>query len=285
MPGTDELVRQRLLLATDLDGTLIPDGRYSESPNARRRFAQVVGRPEVTLAYVTGRHRELVEEAISEFSLPQPDLVIADVGTTIYETAAGTWIESARWRATLRLDWSEPTRERVAVLLRGLASLDPQEESRQNDFKLSYYLEGNIEARVVLSQIERRLEVENLAARLIFSRDSEGVGLLDVLPTGASKLSAIEFVAEQGGLRPAFTVFSGDSGNDLEVLSSPFPATLVANATAAVRHRARQLAEAKGNAENLYLARGGLLGMNGNYAAGILEGLAHFVPETVDWMT
>jgi hypothetical protein len=31
-----------------------------------------------------------------------------------------------------------------------------------------------------------------------------------------------------------------------------------------------------GTAEHLYLARGGFLGMNGNYSAGILEGIGHF---------
>jgi hypothetical protein len=30
----------------------------------------------------------------------------------------------------------------------------------------------------------------------------------------------------------------------------------------------------------LYLPRGNYLGMNGNYAAGVLEGLVHFIPET-----
>ena len=33
-----------------------------------------------------------------------------------------------------------------------------------------------------------------------------------------------------------------------------------------------------------HLARGGLLGMNGNYGGGVLEGLVHFLPETVEWL-
>jgi hypothetical protein len=32
----------------------------------------------------------------------------------------------------------------------------------------------------------------------------------------------------------------------------------------------------------LYLARGGLLEMNGNYSAGILEGVAHYHPELLE---
>ncbi len=37
-------------------------------------------------------------------------------------------------------------------------------------------------------------------------------------------------------------------------------------------------AEILGNADLLHLAKGGVLGMNGNYAAGILEGVLHFHP-------
>jgi hypothetical protein len=40
----------------------------------------------------------------------------------------------------------------------------------------------------------------------------------------------------------------------------------------------------KGLGDTLYCARGGFLGMNGNYCAGVLEGLAHYIPETREWM-
>jgi len=45
-----------------------------------------------------------------------------------------------------------------------------------------------------------------------------------------------------------------------------------------------RLARAAGTLETLYLARGDFLGMNGNYAAGILEGCVHFFPETKAWI-
>ena len=52
---------ERLLICTDLDRTLIPNGPQSESPEARAHFAALAGHDEVTLAFVTGRHRVLVE--------------------------------------------------------------------------------------------------------------------------------------------------------------------------------------------------------------------------------
>jgi hypothetical protein len=74
------------------------------------------------------------------------------------------------------------------------------------------------------------------------------------------------------------TLFAGDSGNDLDVLASDIPAVLVANAEAGIRER---LSGKKGGA--LHIAKG-FLGMNGNYAAGILEGAAHFWPEIGAWL-
>jgi hypothetical protein len=79
------------------------------------------------------------------------------------------------------------------------------------------------------------------------------------------------------------TVFAGDSGNDLAVLTSHIHSVLVANAVDEVREEAvRQVAE-RGTRRALYLARGDFRGMNGNYSAGILEGVAHYRPETLSW--
>jgi hypothetical protein len=39
-----------------------------------------------------------------------------------------------------------------------------------------------------------------------------------------------------------------------------------------------------GHQDSLYLAMGSFFDMNGNYAAGVLEGLAHFFPETAAWL-
>lgn len=82
---------KRILICTDLDRTLLPNGRQPESPGARAAFKRLVARQEVTLAYVSGRHRELVEDAIREYELPLPDWVIGDVGTTIYQVCTGEW--------------------------------------------------------------------------------------------------------------------------------------------------------------------------------------------------
>jgi len=50
-----------------------------------------------------------------------------------------------------------------------------------------------------------------------------------------------------------------------------------------VRADAEALAEAAGTQSLLYQARGDFHGMNGYYSAGILEGVAHYLPVTLDW--
>jgi sucrose-6-phosphatase len=55
---------QPLLICTDLDRTLIPNGEQPESPQARLLFCQLVSNSQITLAYVTGRDQVLVQEAM-----------------------------------------------------------------------------------------------------------------------------------------------------------------------------------------------------------------------------
>jgi hypothetical protein len=114
--------------------------------------------------------------------------------------------------------------------------------------------------------------------------EQRDVGLLDVLPERASKLHAIRYLMDRHGYSKRRVVFCGDSGNDLNVLTSDLQAVLVKNASEKVRREARESVIAKGRPETLYLAEGNFLGMNGNYAAGVLEGLAYFIPAARTWI-
>jgi sucrose-6F-phosphate phosphohydrolase len=276
----------RLLICTDLDRTLIPNGMQPESPPARRYFATLAGREEVTLCYVSGRHRDLVEEAIVNYRLPQPDFVIGDVGTTIYALHAEKgWTPLADWQDEIAPDWQGRTHEDLKALLEGMPEIRPQEYHKQNRFKLSYYLPVQADIEALRSQISKRLTSAGIRASQIYSIDEPGgIGLLDILPARATKFHAVEFLMQQQGFGLDNTVFCGDSGNDLEVLVSPIAAVLVANSSAEVQATARETAEARGLEDRLYIARGGLRSMNGNYAAGMLEGIAHYHPHIVGWL-
>ena len=270
---------RRRLLCTDLDRTLLPNGDAPESPGAREAFARVAAQDGLRLAYVTGRHLALMEEAVVAWGLPEPDFAVTDVGTRIWARAGGRWSERRDWAEAIAADWAGRDHGALAALFDDLAVLHLQPDDRQAPHKLSYFVPLETGVAALRDEMTGRLEARGVRAAWVWSVDEiENVGLLDILPAGATKRHAVEFLAGDLGLGLADTLFAGDSGNDLEVLVSPVPAVLVANASDEVRRAAVHGAEHAGASERLHLARGGLAGMNGNYAAGILEGVAHFWP-------
>lgn len=276
----------RLLVCTDLDRTLIPNGPQPESAHARDRFSVLASRPEITLAYVSGRHRALIEKAIRIYQLPTPDFVVGDVGTTIYHVGAEQeWQPQSEWEKEIARDWEGNSHADLKVLLGDLTELRLQERNKQNRFKLSYYVPLQADREAISLLIRERLSRAGIRPSLVWSIDEPAsIGLLDVLPERATKFHAVEALIKQHGFDFDNTVFGGDSGNDIEVLVSPVPAVLVANSQTEVQQLARQLAESNGQGDRLYTAQGNFMGMNGNYAAGVLEGIAHFHPEIVEWM-
>lgn len=276
---------KRILICTDLDRTLLPNGSAPESPKARPLFSALVARPEILLAYVSGRHKELVEQAIAEYQIPQPDFVIGDVGTSLYRVDQNGWHASDAWAFEIAPDWAGYTHAQLREIFADLKALVLQEQAKQNRFKLSYYLAMDVDIEQLLSEMRWRLNDRSIRAELIYSVDeAKQVGLLDVLPASATKYHAVEFLMRLLELEIDDVVFAGDSGNDLSVLVSPIHAVLVGNASDDVREQAKHLALQLGTENALYLARGDFLGMNGNYSAGILEGVAHFLPRTQQWM-
>ncbi|MGD7035916.1 HAD-IIB family hydrolase [Methylotuvimicrobium buryatense] len=275
----------RLLLCTDLDRTLLPNGNVPESAMARVYFKALARHPGCTLAYVTGRHQALVQQAIAEYDLPLPDYVIGDVGTTIYQVVDHEWQEWSQWRHEIAPDWAGFEHAELHRLFSELSELTLQESTKQNRFKLSYYVSESIDPEPLLIEMRKRLASHSVRAALVYSVDeTTHTGLLDVLPACATKFHAVEFLMKQLGFDLDNTVFAGDSGNDLPVLTSPINSVLVANATDEVRKQALQLAREQSTERSLYLAEGDYLGMNGNYSAGILEGVVHYLPEIKYWI-
>lgn len=258
----------------------MPNGAQPESPHCRESFKRLSGHPDVSLVYVSGRDQLLVEDAIVDYDLPMPDFAVTDVGTRILRRSAGKWNNWLPWVRHIDVSWAGHDHATLSQLLSALKPLQIQEPPRQNVHKLSYYFPVEANRNALEQEILVRLETTGARINCVWSVDEvAGRGLLDVLPERASKLHAIDFICKELGFSYAELLFAGDSGNDLQVLTSAVPAVLVANAAEVVRQEAIKLATQTGNADTLYLARGGFLGMNGNYSAGILEGVNHFCPE------
>jgi HAD superfamily hydrolase (TIGR01484 family) len=279
---------QKLLICTDLDRTLLPNGTQPESPEARTIFTRLVSRPEVYLVYVSGRNLALVQDAIQEYDLPTPHWIVGDVGSTMYKYEGDRWKSWQNWTQQIAGDWRGFNAIDLEPLFSDLAEISHlvlQEPDQQSRFKLSYYLPLDIEKDALQHYIKLRLEEQNISASLIYSVDeAKEIGLLDILPARATKLHAVEFLMGQLNFDDGNTVFAGDSGNDLPMLISAVPSVLVANAPEDIIVQSQQQAKELGNTHRLYLAQGGFLGMNGNYSAGILEGIVHYYPDTQRWI-
>ncbi|MEQ9410868.1 MAG: HAD-IIB family hydrolase [Fuerstiella sp.] len=274
-----------ILLCSDLDRTLLPNGVQPESPEARPIFRTLARHQNLTLAYVSGRDKSLLLEAIHDYDLPVPDFAVGDVGTTIYEIHGDQWCPLQAWAEEIATDWAGRDHNDLASLFQDIDSLTLQEPEKQNTFKLSYYAPTETDRNALLAEMNTRLDHVGVQASVIWSIDeAKAVGLLDVLPRHATKYHAIRFLMERKGFDEGNTVFAGDSGNDLPVLTSGLQAVLVHNARSEVREEALRIVQEKEVEKRLFIARGDFLGMNGNYAAGVLEGLVHFRPEALRWL-
>ncbi len=271
--------KRRLLLCTDMDRTVIPNGEQPEHKKARQRFYDFCSLPEVSLVYVTGRHQNLVEEAIKHYRLPMPDYTITDVGTKIYKVDGDEWSEIEEWARRISQDWNGVSHQEIEIILNGFSDLQIQEHEKQNVHKLSYYVSLDINHKSLLDQISKCLESRGMNASLVWSIDElENIGLLDILPRHATKLHAIKFLKKQLKYALHEVVFAGDSGNDLPVMGSDVAAVLVANASKDVQLEAKKRAIESGNEKKLYISTGKNSDRNGNYSSGVLEGIEYFMP-------
>ncbi|MBF0426389.1 MAG: HAD-IIB family hydrolase [Magnetococcales bacterium] len=275
---------KRLFLCTDLDRTLLPNGHVPEPSGARELFRALVSHPAVTLAYVSGRNQPQMREAIADWNLPAPKWAICDVGATIFRVTGETWHPWTAWNDAIASDWRGMDSWQVAPLLQGIEGLRKQPETQQNRHKLSYYADPESDSARLRAAVLARLVPHGVRATVIWSiEELENIGMLDVLPAGASKLHAIQFVRAHLGFTPEETLFAGDSGNDLEALCGPLPAVLVANARPEVRAEATRRIQNASHPTALFFAGRGIRGLGGDYAAGILEGVMHHHPHAATW--
>ena len=254
------------LLASDMDRTLLPNGLQAAEAGALERFRQWAARREATrLAYVTGRHRALARSVMADYALPEPDWLIANVGTEIYPHQAVEPLPA--WRQALARDFDADAVRTWAEEALPEALL--QEAAKQSPLKVSYYTAGEADPDALASRLRAGLAAAELRARVVVSYDeTTDRGLVDFLAPGSGKARALAFLRRHLGLAPAAVLFAGDSGNDADALLSGICGVLVGNATAAVRDRLRA-ALADHPEARLYLA-------DRPYTAGILEGMAHY---------
>lgn len=269
------------IIATDLDRTLLPNGNQ-EYDGSMSKFKEMIKSEKLKLIFVTGRHISLVKDAIKEFKTPLPDYIIGDVGTKIYSNKDGTFTEDTGWIELIKSLTKSWDIELFKQELSQIKNLKIQEESKQNEFKLSYYVQDLTNADEIVCKAKEIIGSLCEDAIVIYSVDETcNQGLLDILPKHATKLTGLEYLRKKLGQEMGHVIYCGDSGNDILPLTFGYQAILVRNAVDKVRESVRHILEEKNILNKLYISKG-YQKLNGYYVSGILEGLIKFkiIPES-----
>jgi sucrose-6F-phosphate phosphohydrolase len=261
---------QPKVLATDLDGTLLPLEGNHQNIIDLRTLSNELQRLDMQLAFATGRHFESVQAARVTFDLPTPDWIICDVGTSIYKrTSSGEYELSESFADYLQQVTQGFSTEQLHRTLSVVDGLRRQEEEKQTRFKLSYYADRNKMAEDV-AEINRLLTEHAIPYSVVASVDPfTGDGLVDLLPLNSSKAHALDWWSNDEGFEHQHVLYAGDSGNDSAAFAAGYRSIIVDNAAEQVLEEARSAHIAAGWRDRIFAA-------TEPATSGVLQGVRHF---------
>lgn len=238
-----------ILLALDIDETLVGDDismwqlfKKLEKPRKNQNLK---------LAYATGRSLESLKKLQQRVDLPNPDALIASVGTEIY---VGTdFIPDNSWPATFNQGWD---REGVASACLGWKGLEFQKPSEQRPYKISF-----LNKKIGIDYQPLIVEVNQKYPSTEFIVSHSGL-YLDIVPRNSNKGFALLRLAEQLRVKEGNIYSAGDSNNDLAMLNKS-KAIIVGNAY-------KELKNQLPVSNTVYHSIS-------SYSAGIIEGLEHYL--------
>lgn len=234
------------MIISDIDNTLIGDApKLQALLEWLRQHADSVG-----FGLATGRTIDSAVATLKKHRISLPDVLITSVGSEIHY--GPDLVQDTGWTNHIRHLWRREDIQHTLAAMKGL-TLQPRENQRE--FKLSYYV--NPKTMPPVTDINQLLLDHHLHAQLIYSHEK----FLDILPVRASKGHAIRYLAYKWGLPLKHFLVAGDSGNDIDMLIGDTLAVVVGNHSPEM--------ESLHGLDQLYFA-------HNHYAAGILEGLAHY---------
>lgn len=273
------------ILATDLDGTLIPLDGEMQNEIDLQKLKSALRQHEIEIIFVTGRHIESVQHAINEKGLPVPEFIIADVGSSIYRrqacqsdhdnsAAPPIWQPLPEYRQSLDAIMSEPQRAAIFETVSQFQEVTPQEDEKQGRHKISFYVDAE-KLKSVNDLICSSLEASKLPFSIISSVDPfNGDGLIDVLPPQVTKSFALKWLIDFKSLTHQDVVFAGDSGNDYAAMVGGFNTIVVGNAPKPLKEKVAQ----HFNQQN---SNTKLITPSGRATSGVLQGVEAFLETTL----
>ena len=266
------------ILATDLDGTLIPLDGVEENKLDLQNLKNLLVEREIGIIFVTGRHIESVQEAIAEHDLPIPQYIIADVGSSIYklEMEAGggglTCKPLPEYSALLDTKLSVQQYEQIRTIAEGFNGVRLQEPEKLGRHKLSFYADAG-KLKEVSDELATALKQREIPFSMIVSVDPfNGDGLIDILPRGITKSFALDWFLNHIQCGWTEAIFSGDSGNDYAAMVGGFNTIVVGNAGSGLKSKVVDHFNRVEGPNGLYCAEG-------KATSGVLEGVQNFLAD------
>jgi len=261
------------VLATDLDGTLIPLPDRPGNLDDLKRLKEALDGAKTKLVFATGRHFESAIEAMKHYELPTPEWIVCDVGSAIYKRVGkpeGDDFEVfTAYEAHLEDSSGSVNRQAVEDTLFTIEGLELQPPDHQQRFKISYQTIADTLNQVV-DEANDRLERAKLPYHCVGSLDPfMNCGLLDVMPRGVSKAYALLWLSTHANFSPDEVIYAGDSGNDYAALISGFRAIIVANGSEGLEDKVRASLVNRSIEDRLFVAKS-------TATSGVLEGCKHF---------
>jgi sucrose-phosphate synthase len=250
-----KLAHAELFIISDLDGTLV-EGADSEGLKELTEWIKET-KGKVAFGLASGRNRYITEEALNQYDLPKPDILICSAGSEIYYT--DKFIPDKGWDSHIDHLWKRSELQQALAQFPGLRL---QEQEAQWRFKLSYYVEQDFTEND-LANLYKFLDDRKLRARVLLTENH----FLDFLPFRASKGSAVRYLSYKWKVPLERFITAGNSGNDEDMLKGKANGIVVANYSA-------ELESLKKN-KFIYFTKQPL-------ARGVLEGIQHHlasVPE------
>ncbi len=240
----------RHMIITDIDNTLL--GGANESVHELLELLKT-NRDCIGFAVATGRVLESALKILEENDVMKPDIIISSVGSEIfYNPGPGHDPQREKgWETHISKNWN---RDKIASLLKGVDFIEPQEETVQRPYKISYNMDPGKDR---LSQIHNLLTRNRCHYNLIYSHEK----YLDVLPYRASKGKAIRYLSYKWEIPLKNLLVCGDSGNDEEMLRGDPAAVVVGNYS--------QELERMKDQRKVYFAKQ-------HFAGGMIEGIHHY---------
>jgi sucrose-phosphate synthase len=206
-----------MFVISDLDGTLV-EGADTEGLKEFKQWMKD-HRENVVFGIASGRNKDITAQALKDYDLPKPDILICSAGSEIYYT--DRFIPDKGWARYIDYQWK---RSELQQALADFPGIRLQEPAAQWRFKLSYYLDDNF-GDDNLANLYKFLDDRKLRAKVLLTENH----YLDLLPFRASKGSAVRFLSYKWKIPLERFITAGNSGNDEDMLKGKVNGIVVSN--------------------------------------------------------